>query len=162
MASSPYRILFVCLGNICRSPAGENTMNHLIELAGLTDHIISDSAGTAGWHTGKGPDPRMTKTLESRGITVTGRAQQLTSELLASHDLILTMDDDNYHEALKVDSQNLYREKIKRFTSFCENSTLTEVPDPYYGGDDGFETVADLMQDGCTHILAQIKKERSL
>ncbi|MFC5049709.1 low molecular weight protein-tyrosine-phosphatase [Rubritalea spongiae] len=147
------KILFVCLGNICRSPAGENIFRHTVQQADIADQWEIDSAGTEAWHTGKGPDPRMTKTLQSRSIEVTGKARQIQAHDLEDFDLILTMDDENFSNVSKLDPQKLYADKIKKFTSFCRQHSETEVPDPYYGGQDGFELVVDLLEDGCSAII---------
>lgn len=150
------RILFVCLGNICRSPAGENTMRDLLRREEVKD-ISLDSAGTAGYHIGKGPDPRMTATLEDRGIRVTGQARQFTKQDFDDFDLIIPMDEDNRKDILRLARSDSDRDKVEPFMPFCENFSNTEVPDPYYGGQDGFELVADIMADGCSGILAALR-----
>lgn len=152
------KILFVCLGNICRSPAGENIFRHLAQIAGVERQFTLDSAGTEAWHTGKSPDSRMSQTLIDRGITVTGHARQITTDDLVNFDLILTMDDENFANVSKLENAHQYREKIKKFTTFCVNHTETEVPDPYYGGQDGFELVADLFIDGCGTLIERNAK----
>lgn len=146
------KILFVCLGNICRSPAGENVLRHLAGETGLLDSIQIDSAGTAGWHTGKSPDSRMTATLVSRDIPVTGSARQFEASDLEKFNLILAMDHDNYENILSLDD-GTHASKVKMFTDFCTQHDDTFVPDPYYGGQEGFEHVADLLEDGCAEIL---------
>jgi len=149
------KILFVCLGNICRSPAGENVLRHLAEKAGLLDELVIDSAGTAGWHIGKAPDSRMSATLISRDIPVTGAARQFSAEDLEEFDLILAMDHDNYEGILSLDN-GTHSNKVKMFTDYCTQHNDTFVPDPYYGGQEGFDHVADLLEDGCTEILKEI------
>lgn len=151
------RLLFVCLGNICRSPAGENTMRHLLAEHGI-EGISLDSAGTAGWHRGKGPDPRMTATLKDRGIAVAGSARQFVESDFDGFDLILAMDEENRADILKLARNDVQRAKVRPFMSLCLNHDLTEVPDPYYGGQDGFELVADIMRDGCEGILRELGK----
>ena len=151
------RILFVCLGNICRSPAGENTMRHLLQQEEV-EGVSLDSAGTAGYHIGKGPDPRMTTTLQSRHIRVSGNARQFTKKDFADFDLIIPMDEDNRRDILRLARHEDDRAKVKPFMSFCENFSNPDVPDPYYGGQDGFELVADIMEDGCTGILTFIRQ----
>ena len=146
------RILFVCLGNICRSPAGENTLRHLLQEENIKD-VALDSAGTAGYHIGKGPDSRMTATLESRGIRVTGHARQFAKKDFTDFDLIIPMDEDNRRDILRLARNDDDRAKVKPFMSFCENYSNPDVPDPYYGGQDGFELVADIMEDGCSGLL---------
>ena len=147
------KILFVCLGNICRSPAGENIFRHTARNAGVSTQFSIDSAGTAAWHTGKGPDARMTQTLTSRGVVVTGKARQIQPTDLAEFDLILTMDDENYANVKKLDPAGTFANKIQKFTSYCQHHDHAEVPDPYYGGLDGFELVADMLEDGCRSLL---------
>lgn len=146
------RILFVCLGNICRSPAGENTMRDLLQREGVQD-VSLDSAGTAGYHIGKGPDSRMTATLEKREIRVTGQARQFSKKDFDEFDLIIAMDEDNRREISRLARNDIDRNKVKPFMSFCEEFSNSEVPDPYYGEQDGFELVADIMADGCAGIL---------
>lgn len=147
------KVLFICLGNICRSPAGENIFRHSVREAGVEDQFNIDSAGTEAWHTGKAPDSRMSETLRSRGIPVTGKARQITTLDLEKFDLILTMDDANYKNVKQLDPTEVYAPKIQKFTSYCKNHSETEVPDPYYGGQAGFELVADLLVDGCAELV---------
>ncbi|MEO1856453.1 MAG: low molecular weight protein-tyrosine-phosphatase [Rubritalea sp.] len=147
------KILFLCLGNICRSPAGENIFRDATRKAGIAAQFVIDSAGTEAWHTGKGPDSRMTQTLVSRGVEVTGKARQIKPADLEEFDLILAMDDENYANVKKLDPNGTFAEKIQKFTSYCQHHSETEVPDPYYGGQDGFELVADLLEDGCSRLI---------
>lgn len=156
-----YRILFVCWGNICRSPAGENVFRHLLSESALANRIECDSAGTIDAHAGKPPDNRMRETLEQRNIPVEGAARQITREDFGDFDLILTMDDFNRQEVLSVAPDASARAKVKPFTEFCENHEASEVPDPYYGGSSGFELVADLIEDGCQGVLAHIEAQLS-
>ncbi len=149
------KILFVCLGNICRSPAGENIFRHTVRKAKAEDQWTIDSAGTGDWHIGKRPDVRMTKTLKSRGIPVTGKARQIQKQDLKNFDLILTMDDENFSNVKKLDPADVFSSKIQKFTSFCQHHSAGEVPDPYYGGQEGFELVADMLEDGCSAIFEQ-------
>lgn len=151
----PTKVLFVCLGNICRSPAGENIFRHAVKQAGREQDFIIDSAGTAGWHTGKKPDSRMSATLRARDIPVSGHARQIQPADLEEFDLVITMDDENYANVLKLDRSGKYHGKIRKLTSFCTEHDLTEVPDPYYGGQDGFELVADLILDAAENILLE-------
>ena len=152
------KLLFVCLGNICRSPAGENVMRHMLKEAGLESEVFCDSAGTMNYHTGKSPDSRMTATVESRGIEVTGSARQIKEADLENFDLILTMDNENYRNVMNLKTADANAHKIKKFVSFCSEHDDKEVPDPYYGGQDGFEHVVDLLEDGCSELLRQISK----
>lgn len=152
------KVLFVCLGNICRSPAGENILRHSLKQAKHTEQWTIDSAGTEAWHSGKAPDSRMTQTLLNRGVEVTGTARQISQDDLAYFDLVLTMDNENYANVNKLDPQGFYAAKIHKFTSFCTQHRESEVPDPYYGGQDGFELVADLLEDGCEKIVSKYAK----
>ena len=156
-----FRVLFVCWGNICRSPAGENVFRHLMAESTLSHRIECDSAGTIDAHAGKSPDTRMRETLEQRNIPVEGAARQITREDFGDFDLILTMDDFNRQEVLSVTPDASARAKVKPFTGFCENHEASEVPDPYYGGSSGFELVADLIEDGCQGLLAHIEAQLS-
>nr|WP_281384346.1 low molecular weight protein-tyrosine-phosphatase [Pelagicoccus albus] len=144
------------MGNICRSPSGENVMRKLLEDAGLADSVKCDSAGTIGYHTGNPPDPRMTVAGKKRGLPMTGSARQVTAEDLDEFDLILAMDDANYADLLALSTPE-NEHKIKRFCDFCIQHPDTEVPDPYYGGAQGFEHVLDLLEDGCLQILKEIQ-----
>jgi protein-tyrosine phosphatase len=156
----PYKLLFVCLGNICRSPAAENIMNHLIETAGFSDKITCDSAGTASYHVGSLPDGRMSQAaLQKLDITMRGRARQFEKSDFQDFDLILAMDKDNYANILAVDKKSEYRQKVKLMCDFCSYHTLKEVPDPYYGGSEGFNQVIDLLTDACEGLLKHISRE---
>jgi protein-tyrosine phosphatase len=154
--SSPFRVLFVCWGNICRSPAGENTFRRLLAQSDLGSRIACDSAGTIGAHAGKPPDHRMRQTLERRCIPVRGAARRITRSDFSEFDLILTMDDFNRQEVLALATSVEETAKVRPFTDFCRTHDETEVPDPYYGGDAGFEFVADLIEDGCQGLLDHI------
>lgn len=147
------------MGNICRSPAGENIFRHQVKEAGLESEFRIDSAGTHDYHTGKGPDRRMCAALRARGIASDGRARHFTAQDLLDFDLILTMDDENYAGVTALDPDGSYRKKVKKFTSFCtdEDNQHPEVPDPYYGGSQGFERVADMLEDGCAEIIRQYR-----
>lgn len=152
-----YKLLFVCLGNICRSPSAENIMNHLIEKANLSDRVICDSAGTAGYHIGSPPDERMTLAAKQRGIKLIGKARQFVTADLQSFDLILAMDRSNYRDILYLDRQGEYQEKVKMMCDFCRHHDVKEVPDPYYGGPQGFNYVIDILLDACEGLLEYLK-----
>jgi len=150
------RLLFVCLGNICRSPAAEGVFLHLIAREGLEDCFVVDSAGTGGWHVGNPADRRMRAAAERRGIHLPSRARQIELADFTSFDRILTMDDDNLRNV-----RSLVRElgerpglaRIEPMTSHCRVHQVSEVPDPYYGGEQGFEDVLDLLEDACGGLL---------
>ena len=155
----PYRVLFVCMGNICRSPAAEIVFRKLVHDVDLNDRIEIDSAGTTGYHAGNLPDHRMSATLESRGYQIAGHSRQIKRSDLEAFDLILVADDDNLHEVNRLDSDHKQRHKIKRLTDFCIEQSAAHVPDPYYGGSRGFEEVADLVEDACAGLLDHLQKE---
>lgn len=156
MTQQPYKLLFVCLGNICRSPAAENLMNHLLEQRGLQDQITCDSAGTSGYHIGNIPDRRMTAAASKRGMTMRGRARQFDRHDFEQFDLILAMDKENYRDILALDPKGQYRDKVRLMCSFCRHHSDQEVPDPYYGGSEGFNYVLDLLSDACEGLLEYV------
>ncbi|MEH1949884.1 MAG: low molecular weight protein-tyrosine-phosphatase [Nostoc sp.] len=156
----PYKLLFVCLGNICRSPSAENIMNHLIEQAGLSEHILCDSAGTSSYHVGSPPDRRMSAAAATKlGIKLRGRARQFQKSDFQDFDLILAMDRENYENILTLDRTRQYQHKVRLMCEFCSRHTLKEVPDPYYGGEEGFNQVIDLLIDACEGLLTKVKSE---
>jgi protein-tyrosine phosphatase len=150
---NPKRLLFVCLGNICRSPSAENIMNHLIVQAGAEGQVVCDSAGTSSYHIGSPPDRRMTQAAHQRGIKMRGKARQFVTEDFEQFDLILAMDQDNYEQICFLDPTAQYRDKVKLMCDFCRHHTVREVPDPYYGGPEGFNYVIDLLMDACEGLL---------
>jgi len=151
-----YKLLFVCLGNICRSPSAENIMNHLIQEAGLTAKITCDSAGTSGYHIGAAPDQRMNAAASKRGIELQGKSRKLKPADLQQFDLILAMDRENYQDILYLDREGKYEAKVRLMCNFATHKTDQEVPDPYYGGQDGFDYVIDLLFDACSGLLDHI------
>lgn len=162
LRTMPYKLLFVCLGNICRSPSAENIMNHLIAQAGLSDQIVCDSAGTGGYHIGSPPDRRMAAAAERRGIHLKGQARQFQRSDFADFDLILAMDRENYQDILLLDPARMYQDKVKLMCDFAKHHREREVPDPYYGGTAGFERVIDLLLDACEGLLQHTLKIRAL
>ena len=154
-----YNLVFICMGNICRSPAGENIFRCVVKESGLSDRIDCDSAGTIGFHLGKKPDSRMSKPIRQRGYETSGSARQFGVSDFETFNLILTMDDENYANILKLAKTEEDRAKVSKFTDFCHNHNHTEVPDPYYGGEEGFQLVADLIEDGSAGLLDYVKGE---
>ncbi len=154
------KILFVCLGNICRSPAGEGVMNKLTANYHLDSRIGCDSAGTSGYHNGQQADHRMREVATQRNIEILSRSRQITHHDLETFDYIIAMDDDNYHEIQALDHDDQYNHKILRLRDFCTDHEVTGVPDPYYGGKAGFEKVLDILQDGCLGLLDKIREEK--
>lgn len=149
----PHRILFVCLGNICRSPAAEIIFRHRIAEAGRSDDFEVDSAGTIGFHAGKPPDPRMCESLERRGFPIVGRSRQIKASDLDHFDLILTMDQGNHSDVRELDPHGRHHHKIRPFVSYLQHDQASHIPDPYYGGQRGFDHVIDLLNDGCEGLL---------
>lgn len=147
------RLIFLCMGNICRSPAAHCVFQHMVDQAGLSEHFEIESAGTIGFHVGQAPDRRMQQVMRARGIPVIGRSKQLDRFDLEHYDLILAMDKDNRDGALALARGQAQADKVKLFCDYCTAHSETEVPDPYYGGDQGFERVMDLIEDGCRGLL---------
>lgn len=156
----PYKLLFVCLGNICRSPSAENIMEHLVNQAGLSKEIICDSAGTSSYHIGSPPDRRMSAAAERRGIQLVGEARQFQKSDFEKFDLILAMDRENYRDILAIDRSGQHQDKVKLMCDFCTRHDLKEVPDPYYGGTEGFNQVIDLLLDACEGLLNYIVSQQ--
>lgn len=151
------RLLFVCMGNICRSPAAEGVMKHQLAAAGALGKAEVDSAGTINLHAGNPPDSRMTAAAANRGIELVHRARQVTAKDLADFDLVLVMDEDNLRDVRRLDREGKYADKIKLFCDYTTRHSQTEVPDPYYGGPDGFELVLDLLEDGCANLVKEVR-----
>lgn len=154
-------ILFVCLGNICRSPAAEGVFTRLAADAGLTvggQALRIDSAGTGDWHIGHPPDPRMIEAAARRGVDIRHlRARQVTAADLVEFDYVLAMDQANM-EALRRIAGASHRTKPKLFLSLADALDATEVPDPYYGGPEGFDHCLDLIETGANSLLHAIRQ----
>jgi protein-tyrosine phosphatase len=160
MTQPSYKLLFVCLGNICRSPSAENIMNHLVEQNHLQSQIECDSAGTGSYHVGSPPDRRMAAAAMRRGIQLLGRARQFQKSDFEEFDLILAMDQANYQDILAIDPEGKYWHKVKLMCDFCSTHKDQEVPDPYYGGSDGFNYVIDLLVDACEGLMQHVKQQK--
>lgn len=150
------RVLFVCLGNICRSPSAENIMNHLVQQRQWADRVSCDSAGTASYHVGHPPDRRMAAAAKEFGITLKGQARQFDPADFDRFDWILAMDNLNYRDILARDVTKSYSHKVRLMCDFCRTHTDKEVPDPYYGGPEGFTYVIELLLDACDGFLDQV------
>lgn len=158
MENEPVKLLFVCLGNICRSPTAEGVMRHLVEQAGLADGFDLDSAGTGSWHIGDSPDGRSTAAAAARGITLDGRARSVDGGDFEHYDLILAMDAYNLRDLQAIAPTDEAEAKVRMLRAFDPISTPDDydVPDPYYGGPDGFDHVIDLVEAACRGLLDEV------
>lgn len=154
------KILFVCMGNICRSPAAEGIMNKMVEEKNLKNKIEIDSAGTIGYHEGEPADARMSRHAARRGYKLTSLSRKFNpNKDFEKFDYIVTMDDNNYEDILSLDKNQEYRHKVFKVSKFFTDHNYSEVPDPYYGGSDGFEIVLDLLEEGNKNLLEKIRKD---
>ena len=136
-------------------------MNYLLEQRGLQSTVSCDSAGTSSYHIGSPPDSRMTAAAKKRGIKLVGRARQFVISDFEQFDLILAMDDSNYGNIVELAPSGQYAHKVKRMCEFCQMYPDREVPDPYYGGVDGFDYVIDLLMDACGGLLHELELQVS-
>jgi protein-tyrosine phosphatase len=163
MAEQRVRVLFVCLGNICRSPTAEGVMRGLVEEAGLSTRIEVESAGTGDWHVGEGPDERAAAAAARRGVTLAGSARRVEPADLDAYDYLIAMDRDNLAELRRLASGPHHEVKLGLLREHDEIAAAAgelEVPDPYFGGPDGFEVVLDTVEAACRGLLARIADER--
>ena len=161
--SAPVGVLFVCLGNICRSPTAEGVMRALVAEAGMEDRVVLDSAGTGAWHAGSAPDERASAAARSRGIALEGEARKVTPADFERFDLLLAMDSENLRELRRLAPGPEERAKVRllrEFDSASNGAADLDVPDPYYGGDDGFAEVFELVQRACAGLLEEIRSGR--
>jgi protein-tyrosine phosphatase len=153
------RVLFVCLGNICRSPMAEAVFQHLVDQAGLSDAITVDSAGTGEWHVGEKPHHGTLSVLHKHGIEYDGRARQIRREDFRQFDYILAMDGSNLADLRRMMPDDSPAE-VRRFLEFAEDAPKQDVPDPYYNG--RFEEVYQLVRQGAVGLLDHIRAEKGL
>lgn len=152
-------VLFVCLGNICRSPTAHAVFRQLVKAEGLQDKIEIDSAGTGAWHVGNPPDKRATQVAEGKGIQMRDlRARQVDFGDFYQYDYILAMDHSNYSNLYEMALPE-HREKLHMFLTFSDEFQETEVPDPYYGGPEGFDYVFDMVGSASRGLLEEIKQK---
>ena len=154
-----HKLLFVCLGNICRSPAAEEIMRELVEKAGMNKEFEIDSAGTYGGHAGELPDKRMRVAARNRGYDLAHIAREFQASDFEAFDLILTMDDANYDDVRNWATEKAHLEKVRRLTDFCTRHKIDHVPDPYYEGQGGFEFVLNILEDACKNLLAGVLRK---
>ena len=156
----PVRVLMVCMGNICRSPTAHGVLEKLVADAGLAAQVTVDSAGTHGYHVGEPPDERAQQHAARRGYDLSAqRARRLVARDFEEFDLVLVMDSANEVAARRI-ATPAQQQRMKRLTDYCQRFDEREVPDPYYGGDSGFEHVLDLVEDACRNLLQSIVQNR--
>jgi len=152
--------LFVCLGNICRSPTAEGVFRALVEARGLEEHYEIDSAGTSGWHQGEPPDPRSREEARRHGVNIDAqRSRAVLLKDFESFDYLVAMDSANLRE-LRNKCPKAHSHKLHRLTAFAPDLGITDVPDPYYGGDRGFEDVYRIIEAGATGLLEAVESTR--
>jgi protein-tyrosine phosphatase len=157
------RICFVCLGNICRSPTAEGVMRHLAKAAGVDEALHIDSAGTAAYHVGEEPDARTVSAARARGIHLRHRAQAFRADDFDRFDHVLAMDRSNLSTLQRMAPSREAKEKLALLRSWDPTAQEgAEVPDPYYGGDDGFEEVLDIAERACAGLLAHLREKYGL
>ncbi len=158
-AKAMVSVLFVCMGNICRSPMAEGAFRRMLESVGLTEKVYADSAGTHSYHIGASPDMRGQATALRRGVDLRGlRARQVTEADFAEFDYVLAMDRDNLQHLLALCRSEELRPRIQLFLDFAPELPEREVPDPYYGGPGGFERVMDLVEAAAQGLLVHIRE----
>lgn len=156
--SNKYKVLFVCLGNICRSPAAQGIFEHYVRENGLQDKLEADSAGTYGGHRGELPDRRMRTAALYRGFALTHISRPVKATDLLDFDLVIAMDDQNYEDLMHIAPSVEATHKIRRMADFLTTHKMSYIPDPYYMGAEGFSHVLDLLEEACANLLNTIKK----
>lgn len=154
------KILFVCLGNICRSPMAEGVFNHILKRDGLEDQFVVDSAGLHDYHEGDLPDRRMRKHASKRGYKLTHRSRPVLLEDFDNFDMLIGMDEQNILGLQRIAETPEHNGKIYRMTDYLQEIKADEVPDPYYGGAAGFEYVIDLLEDACEGLLKELTYDK--
>ena len=158
--NSTVKVCFVCLGNICRSPLAQGVFEALVKEEGLQDRIIISSAGVSAWHVGNPPDGRMQQTARDHGILLNSQARQFQGSDFEQMDLVLAMDHSNLSALKQMSTEPELQDKLFLFRSFDpQHNNDLEVPDPYYGGDKGFETVYQIVDRTCPKVLAHLKEQ---
>ncbi len=153
-----YKILFICLGNICRSSTAEAVMREKLIEAGLSDRVMVDSAGLIDYHEGEPSDPRMRLHASQRGYTITHLSRPIRPRDFETFDMIIGMDDSNIRSLMRLAQNDKEKSKIHKMTEFCVQTKADTVPDPYYGGEPGFELVLDLLEDSCDGLLTYLQE----
>lgn len=162
MKSGKHTVLFICLGNICRSPAAEGIMKSLVEKEGMSDDFFIDSAAIGSWHIGQLPDSRMRKCGAEHGYRFDSHARQFQKSDFQHFDLIVVMDNENYRAITSMASSQADKDKVVRIADYLNHHReYTTVPDPYYGDYSDFELVIELLEDACQGLLDSIKEQNS-
>ncbi len=151
------KVLFICLGNICRSPAAEGVFRFIVEREGLEESFEIDSAGTYGGHAGNLPDARMRAAALKRGYVLDSRSRKLTSDDFYSFDMLIVMDDANYERVSRLAPDMPSLQKLYRMRDYLTRYSIDHIPDPYYEGVEGFEYVLDLLEDACANLLSKLR-----
>ena len=159
--NNKYKVLFVCLGNICRSPAAHGIFEHIVREKGMSGRIDVDSAGTYSGHRGELPDRRMRNAAMYRGYALTHRSRPVSSLDFLDFDMIIAMDDQNYEDLMHLAPSVEATHKIRRMAEFFTKHKISYVPDPYYMGAEGFQLVLDLLEEGCLNLFNEIIKAES-
>ena len=150
-------VLFVCMGNICRSPLAEGVFRHLVAEAGVSDRFVVDSAGTGAWHEGEPADPRSVQVAAAHGVTLDGRARQVGADDLRAFDVVLAMDRDNLAVLEGMSSASGGTARLHLLREFDPAADGDEVPDPYYGGPHGFEKAYHMVHAACEGLLLELR-----
>ena len=158
--SDKFKVLFVCLGNICRSPAAQGIFEHIVRENGMQNRIEADSAGTYSGHRGELPDRRMRTAALYRGFALTHKARPVSSLDFLDFDMIVAMDDQNYEDLMRLAPSVESTHKIRRMASFLKQRQMSYIPDPYYMGAEGFCLVLDLLEEGCQNLFDEITKTK--
>ena len=153
------KILFICMGNICRSPCAEAVMKAIIKKNGIEKEYFCDSAGTIDFHRGQPADSRMREHANLRGYDLKSISRPFENDDFEKFDFIITMDEDNFQQISWRDQNVKFKTKIRRMTDFCSSDRVKEIPDPYYGGTQGFENVLDLLEDACEGLYKFISSK---
>lgn len=150
------KLLFVCLGNICRSPAAETIMQDKIKAKNLSEHFYCDSAGTGNYHVGGLADARMREAAEKRGYLIKSRARQIQHQDLKEFDYVVVMDKSNFNNVCALTQDENLKSKVVMMLNYNSLDDCLEVPDPYFGGDEGFQYVLNLLENACENLLNKL------
>ncbi len=158
---NPYKLVFVCLGNICRSPTGEGVFQHIVNEAGFGNYFEVDSAGTSAFHVGQPANSKSSDVADAHGVQLKSRARQFDKEDLDYYDLIIPMDNENRDNIYAMADSEEQKEKVQLLREYDPNPEDGQVPDPYYGGLEGFENVYQIVERSCKNLLEQLKPQVS-